>query len=266
MNRDGVLYGLGAITLGLIGLAFGDFALQWQPVPKDLPAHHLLALFSAASMLVLGLAVLWRRTARPAAAGLAVAYLGWVALHGPATLAEPASIASWLGVAETLSLSVGGLALFVMLVKEPSPRLRLAVRLLYGLCPLVFGLSHFVYADFTASMVPGWIPNPLFWAYATGAGHLAAGLAILFGVIPRLAATLLATMMGCFVVMLHIPRVMAAPSSQLEWTMMAVAVSLTGAAWALRQSLPPPEPSGALAFDRIGLDSQHGGGDTRAAE
>jgi uncharacterized membrane protein len=254
MNRDGVVYGLGAIVLGLIGLTFGDFALQWQPVPKTLPAHHVLALFSAATMLALGLAVLWRRTARPAAAGLAVAYLGWVALHGPATLAEPTSIASWLGVAETLSLSVGGLALFAMLAERPSQRLRLAARLLYGLCPLVFGLSHFAYASFTAAMVPGWIPYPLFWAYATGCCHLAAGLAILFGVAPRLAASLLATMMGCFVVMLHIPRVMAAPGSQLEWTMTAVALSLAGAAWALRQSLPPPEPSGALAFDRVGVD------------
>jgi uncharacterized membrane protein YphA (DoxX/SURF4 family) len=254
MNRDGVVYGLGAMVLGLIGLAFGDFALQWQPVPKDLPAHHLLALFSAATMLALGLAVLWRRTARPAAAGLAVAYLGWVALHGPATLAEPGSIASWLGVAETLSLSVGSLALFAMLAERPSERLRLAARLLYGLCPLIFGLSHFAYASFTASMVPGWIPHPLFWAYATGCCHLAAGLAILFGVASRLAATLLATMMGCFVIMLHLPRVMATPDSQLEWTMTAVALSLTGAAWALRQSLPPAEPSGALAFDRVGLD------------
>jgi uncharacterized membrane protein YphA (DoxX/SURF4 family) len=254
MNRDGVFYGLGAIALGFIGLTFGDFALQWQPVPKDLSAHHLLALFSAATMLALGLAVLWRRTARPAAAGLALAYLGWVALHGPAALAEPASIASWLGVAETLSLSVGGLALFAMLAEPPSQQLRLAARLLYGLCPLVFGLSHFAYASFTASMVPAWIPYPLFWAYATGVGHLAAGLAILFGVVPRPAATLLTGMMGSFVVLLHIPRVMASPSSQLEWTMTAVALSLTGAAWALRQSLPPSEPSGALAFDRVGLD------------
>lgn len=255
MNRDGVIYGLGAMALGLIGLTFSDFALQWQPVPTDLPARHLLALLSAAAMLALGLAVLWRRTARPAAAGLALAFLGWVALHGPATLAEPASIAAWLGVAETLSLSVGGLALFAMLAGRPDERLRLAARLLYGLCPLVFGLSHFAYASFTASLVPAWIPYPLFWAYATGAGHLAAGLAILFGVIPRPAATLLTAMMGSFVVLLHLPRVMAKPDSQLEWTMAAVALSLTGAAWALRQSLPAPEPSGALAFDSVGLDS-----------
>ncbi|WP_165187642.1 DoxX family membrane protein [Caulobacter soli] len=256
MNRDGVPYGLGAIALGVIGLVFGDFALQWQPVPKDLPGHYALALVSATVMLVLGLGVLWSRTARPAAAALAVVYLGWVALHGPDTAAAPGSVASWLGVAETLSMSAGGLALFAGLAQPPDDRLRLAARLIYGLCPLVFGLSHFAYADFTAKMVPGWIPHPLFWAYATGTCHLAAGLAILFGVAPRLAATLLTTMMGCFVVMLHIPRVMAAPDSHLEWTMTAIALSLTGAAWALRQSLPTPEPSGALAFDRVGLDRQ----------
>lgn len=254
MNRDGVLYGSGAMALGIIGLAFGDFALQWQPVPEGAPGRHVLALVSGVLMLVLGAGVLWSRTARLASGVLAVAYLGWVALHGPEVVAAPARVASWLGVAETLSLSAGGLALFAMSGGAPDARLRLAARLIYGVCPLIFGLSHFAYADFTAKMVPGWIPYPLFWAYATGTGHLAAGLAILFGVASRPAATLLTAMMACFVVMLHIPRVMASPDSQLEWTMTAVALSLTGAAWALRQSLPAPQPSGALAFDRIGPD------------
>ena len=256
MNRDGVLYGSGAMALGIIGLAFGDFALQWQPVPEGAPGRHVLALASAALMLVLGAGVLWSRTARLASAALAVVYLGWVALHGPEVAAAPTRVASWLGVAETLSLSAGGLALFAMSGGTPDARLRLrlAVRLIYGVCPLIFGLSHFAYADFTAKMVPGWIPYPLFWAYATGTGHLAAGLAILFGVASRPAATALTAMMACFVVMLHIPRVMASPGSHLEWTMTAVALSLTGAAWALRQALPPSQPSGALAFDRVGLD------------
>ncbi|MBO9560227.1 MAG: DoxX family protein [Caulobacter sp.] len=254
MNRDGVLYGSGAMALGAIGLTFGDFALQWQPVPKDLPGHHALALLSGVVMLVLGAGVLWRRTARPASAALGVVYLGWVALHGPEVAAAPTTVASWLGVAETLSLAAGGLALFAMSSAQPDARLRLAARLIYGVCPLVFGLSHFAYADFTAKMVPGWIPYPLFWAYATGTGHLAAGLAILFGVASRPAATLLTAMMACFVVMLHIPRVMASPDSHLEWTMTAIALSLTGAAWALRQALPSSEPSGALAFDRLGVD------------
>jgi enoyl-CoA hydratase/carnithine racemase len=40
-------------------------------------------------------------------------------------------------------------------------------------------------------------------------------------------------MMGGFVLLLHIPRVIAAPDSRMEWTMTAVALTLTGAAFAL---------------------------------
>ena len=49
---------------------------------------------------------------------------------------------------------------------------------------VVFGLSHFAYADFTASMIPAWMPARLILAYVTGAAHLAAGAALLLGVVP----------------------------------------------------------------------------------
>ena len=38
MNRNSVLYALGAILLGVLGIWFHDFALQWQPVPAGI-AH-----------------------------------------------------------------------------------------------------------------------------------------------------------------------------------------------------------------------------------
>jgi uncharacterized membrane protein YphA (DoxX/SURF4 family) len=86
-------------------------------------------------------------------------------------------------------------------------------------------------------MVPAFYPAPLFWAYATGAGHFAAGLAFVSGVQARLAATALSAMFAIFVITLHLPRVIAAPGVRIEWTMLMVALSLTGAAWALRGSL-----------------------------
>ncbi len=239
MHRNGVVYGLGAMALGMISLAFGDFALQWQPVPAALPHRELFAWFSGALMLILGAGVLWRTTARWAAGTLASVYMIWVvALHGLVVAAQPTSVAAWLGIGEILALASGGLALFAMSGEPPNARLRLTARLAFGVCALIFGLSHFIYATFTAAMVPGWIPYPLFWAYTTGGGHALAGLAILSGVRARLAATCLAGMMASFVLLLHLPRVLAAPGSQMEWTMLAIAVSLTGAAWALRQSLP----------------------------
>ena len=37
------VYAAGAVMLGVVGLAFADFALQWQPVPKGVPARTVLA-------------------------------------------------------------------------------------------------------------------------------------------------------------------------------------------------------------------------------
>lgn len=86
-------------------------------------------------------------------------------------------------------------------------------------------------------MVPAWLPDHLAFAYLTGAGHFATGLAILFGVLARLAATLEACMISSFVVLLHIPGILSAPSNRMQWTMMFVALALAGAAWVVAGSL-----------------------------
>ena len=233
IDPDGAPYGAGALGLGIIGLVFVSFALQWQPVPACIAPHGALAIISALILVLAGIATILRPTATIGAAVLALWYGLWViALHVPVVFAAP-SVGSLLGVAETFALTTAGLQLQYVHRLRTGPVL-VWVRILFGLCPLVFGLSHFVYAGFTAQMVPGWIPAPLFWAYATGTAHVAAGLAIVTGIRVRLAATLLAAMCGLFVLLLHLPRVIAAPGSQLEWTMMFVALSITGAAWIMR--------------------------------
>jgi uncharacterized membrane protein YphA (DoxX/SURF4 family) len=233
IDPDGAPYGAGALGLGIIGLVFASFALQWQPVPACIAQHGTLAIISAIILVLAGIATILRRTVTLGAIILASWYGLWVvALHAPIVLAKP-SVGSLLGVAEIFALTTAGLQLQYVRRLRTGPVL-VWVRILFGLCPIVFGISHFVYADFTAQMVPGWIPAPLFWAYATGTAHLAAGIAIVAGIRVRLAATLLATMCGLFVLLLHLPRVIATPGSQLEWTMMFVALSITGAAWIMR--------------------------------
>lgn len=233
MGRVRLIYGLGAIGLGVVGFVVGDFAMQWQPVPKGVPGREVLAYASAALLMAGGLAAIWPRTAAWGALGLGVMYGVWVAvLHLPNALANrPNDIGSWNAVAELSALSVAGLVGWG-LGRTPAWTER-GVRL-FGVWPVIFGLAHFGYAEFTASMVPGWLPAPLFWAYLTGVCHLAGGLALITGVVPRLAATGLSAMFAVFALVLHLPRVIAAPDVRIEWTMLFIAVSMTGAAWIVR--------------------------------
>ncbi len=238
MRTDAIIFAIGIVCYGLVCLAFGDFGLQWQPVPAWVPGRTALAYANGALLVSGGALLFWPRSSLWAARFLAGYILLWVLLlKVPGVVATPASMLPWLGFAEILSLAAGAATLALLLEREPREIAIKAVRYVYGACPVIFGLSHFVYVDFTAAMVPGWIPAPLFWAWATGTGHLAAGLAILSGILARLAATLLAAMMGSFVLLLCIPQVAADPASHIAWTMLFISLSLAGAAWAIRAGL-----------------------------
>ena len=103
---------------------------------------------------------------------------------------------------------------------------------------IVFGTSEFVYAAFTASLVPAWLPpSQLFWTYATGAAQIAAGLAILSGVQARPAAILLTAMYLVFALLVHLPRLVAEPSGAGVLAENGVDLVLAGAAWVMAETL-----------------------------
>lgn len=247
-RSDGFVFAAGLAGYGLVCLAFGDFGLQWQPVPDWVPGRLPLAWLNGVLLAAGGALLFWPKSALAAARGLTLYLLLWVLLlKVPKLIAAPLSVVAWLGFAEIFSLAVGAMMLAALLDPTPRPSWKNAARYAYGICPLIFGLSHFVYLDFTAGMVPGWLPAPVFWAAATGTGHVAAGLAILSGLLSRLAAGLLAAMMGSFALLLHLPRVVADPTSHVEWTMLCVATMLAGAAWIVRAGLTPRETSAAAS-------------------
>jgi uncharacterized membrane protein YphA (DoxX/SURF4 family) len=237
MNPNTALYAFGAILLGVIGIAFHDFAMQWQPVPAGFPIRTPLAYVSGIILVIGGAALLSPKGER-GGAWLLTIFLGlWtVTLNVPAALAGYKHIGAWNSPAEIAFMTMGGLALVSSTAGALRKTLSRIARIVAGLSACVFGFAHFNYIDFTASMVPTWIPpNGVFWAWATGAGHLAAGLSLVSGIRARLAATLLAGMMASFVVLLHLPRVVAAPDQHVEWIMLGVSSMLAGAAWLLRK-------------------------------
>lgn len=98
--------------------------------------------------------------------------------------------------------------------------------------PLIgFGVQHFLYAVFVATLVPAWIPAHLFWAYFVGVAFVAAALSIISKKMAGLAAALLGIMFFLWVLVLHTPRVIAAAHSGNEWTSLFMAMAMSGSAW-----------------------------------
>jgi uncharacterized membrane protein len=244
-----IVFALGLSGLGVLGLVYGDFALQWQPVPDWLPWRHGVAYVSAALLLLGGIGLFIKHVAGRSALVLTlVLFSTWVLPQALKVAAAGISVGSLLGLCETLAAMSGGWLLWASLARRGT---EVACRL-FGVCCVIFGLSHFVYADFTAAMIPHWIPARLPLAYATGAGHIAAGLGIALAIRPRLAATLEALMMSSFVILLHIPSLWAdpapdwAPTHRIQLTALFWASALAASAWlaaaSLRSTSPSPGP------------------------
>jgi len=237
MNPHSLVFALAAILLGAVGIVFHDFAMQWQPVPAGIGMRTQLAYVAGAVLVVGGALLLVTRTER-AGAWLLTVFIGlWMlVLNLPVAIASASHIGAWNSPAEIGFLTSGALALAASSIASGArAHLLLVARLLAGASAIVFGFAHFNYIDFTASMVPGWIPYKAFWAWATGAGHLAAGIALVSGIKARLGVTCEAAMMGSFVVLLHLPRVIAAPEQHVEWIMLAVSSMLAGSALLVRK-------------------------------
>ena len=129
-------------------------------------------------------------------------------------------------------------------------------QVLFGLNCVFYGWSHFAYADYTASMVPAWLPSRLGFAYFTGLGHIAAGIGIIVGILPRLAATLEAIMMSLFGLLVWVPSFFAQPPPkwatppQNQWSELVVTLLLAASAWIVATSLRN-RPWGFAARSRV---------------
>ncbi len=92
--------------------------------------------------------------------------------------------------------------------------------------------------NLTVPLVPKWLPpSQVFWAFATGIGHIASGIALLTGIQARLAAILLTAMYASFQALVHVPMLVADPSSHYIWGENAINLALTGAAWVVAESI-----------------------------
>ncbi|GLQ46316.1 hypothetical protein GCM10007862_13670 [Dyella lipolytica] len=239
------VYGLGVMALGIVCLALGDFD-PGQTVPNNFPARTALVYVAGVFMLVAGAATAWRRTVSWGAAALTAYYtlIVVILMNGAVVLANYAEYGSYSDTAEQLAIAAAGLIVYAANANIDAARAARLTRIgqiAFGVCAVLFGGAHFFYMNLTVPLVPKWLPpSQVFWAYATGVAHIAAGVAILTGVKARLAAILLAIMYASFTPLVHLPMLLANPTSRWIWTENVLNVALVGCAWVVADSLARP--------------------------
>ena len=234
------------IALGILGLAKGDFAPIWQPVPQGLPAREALAYLCSFISLACGVGLLWRRTAAISARALFVYLLLWLLLFKARFILQAPTVeVSYQTCGETAVIVAGAWVLYAWFAADRDKRwvafaigdkgVRMA-RVLYALALIAFGLSHFAYVNMTAPLVPAWLPAHVFWAYFTGGTFLAAAAAVLVGVWARLAAALSALQVGLFTLLVWGPILAAGHISAQHWGEFVVSWTITAGAWVVADS------------------------------
>jgi len=101
---------------------------------------------------------------------------------------------------------------------------------LFALPFLVFGLTHFAFADGMAGMVP--VPGGVFWIYLTGAALVAGSIGILTRRLGTWAALGLALLMLTFALTVHVPGLANAASQQMSLIGLLKDTALAGGALA----------------------------------
>ena len=262
MNLPGVVRAepanAAAVARGVFAFASASIAVwilvfgQWvpQPLPAATPLREVLTYAVALMMLVASAGLCVARTAVAGVLTLGAYQAVSAALAVPQWLAKPLSVGAWYPFCEATTPLAAAVALYVMLRNSrPWPERtrgeRVALhgaQVVFGLTCVFYGLSHFVYAAYTATLVPAWLPDRLLLAYVTGACHVGAGLAIILGIVPRLAAALEAAMMSLFGLAVWVPSFFAhprpswaTPPSQ-QWSELVVTLLLAMAAWVVMLS------------------------------
>lgn len=125
----------------------------------------------------------------------------------------------WLYLSGSILLLVG----LVKILKDELPQMRGLDKImpfgrLFLAIPLaVFGTEHLTNTADIANIVPYWLPAHEFWVYLVGIALIAAALSITVQIQSPLAATLLGVMLFSFVLLIHIPNIIAHPGNRFFW-------------------------------------------------
>lgn len=116
----------------------------------------------------------------------------------------------------------------------------------------VFAAEHFLAAQDLMTIVPAWLPGPLFWTYFVGAAWLAAAISFIAWRLVHWSAALLALAFLIIVATIDLPNLPAHVNERLFWTLTVRELSFAGGAMVLAGSMWPRRSWASSALIRFG--------------
>ena len=237
---------LSVIAFGLLHFALDNYMTS-KPAAEYSMTFTLIGFIFRILLIVFALGIMVSDRPHVPATSLGVLLLAWTCIrHVPLLITNFKDPGEWNSTGMAIAMAGGAFLvgdsfsrersndqIFFRSMTSPSLAMSYSGRLLFGIPMCVFGIQHFLYSDFIASLIPSWIPETLFWTYGTGAALIAAGCLIIVRIQIRWTATLLGTMLLHWLILVHFPKIIARPQDAYEWTSALQACALGASAFIL---------------------------------
>lgn len=247
-----IFYGIAIAATGFLTIYYRDFPYYLIPPNHTWLIDHVFWIdLSGAFLLLAGASIVFERMILPVSlllgTVLLLIFLFYFIPYELLVSTNYMHFGAWENSAKTLALAGGAFVIAARYAATNSASSRGFLKRLiplgvvcYPLTIISFSIDHFLYAREAAGYVPSWISNPVFWLYFTGVALCASGVAIVLKIIPRLSAGLLGTMIFIWVIILHIPKSIAAPLAVNggEVTSALLALAYCGVAFVIAGGAP----------------------------
>ena len=249
-------YAIGIVGIAIQQFLYADFRPVILPVwPSWIPWLAAWAYLAGAALVVAGAVILFAKNAGTVSLFLGGAFLLlFLCFHVTNQLfISPYGfhLGLWTDPLKELAFSGGA---FVIAGSYPEDKFRAGKsslvrfldkfvpggRIFFSITMIVFGIDHFLYTSFVATLVPAWIPGPIFWTYFAAVALIGSGICIILKIKIKLVGLLLGVMLFLWFVILHIPRAVADPygAKGNEVTSVFEALAFSGIAFVIAYMHP----------------------------
>jgi uncharacterized membrane protein len=251
INPGRCLFATAITGFGIINFVTGNFPTAFLPVFNSVWLKILLVYLTGIIFIIAGISLMVEKYSKAAATVIAILFfLNFLYPQLTTSLLNISNPNQWTITLEILAMGSGAFILaaflkdgFIKPIISPARLMKIShfARYSFAVALLGFGILHYIYADFIATLIPAWMPAHAFLNYIVMFGFFATAISIIINIQTRWATALLGIMFFIWIVALHLPRAFGNPSKEAEWSSLLIALAMSGAGFIIAAAGSPKD-------------------------